>query len=221
MVLFCSTPHCRAHGHGIHTGNPLVAQKHLGGCHKPVELRAALRCSELYRWASVSPEIQKGQRHGKPSFVCFLSICHLHCWSHRVKFTAPVNWMEPGISGQIWPSVCILLVLGQHCKLNHRCLVVYILMMYFKPFYLRVWTVFFFLFFFSTAPSRKALTTINGDSSQTCNPHNKQVFMLLFWVAGWNFRVTTVWKSFRSQLPALQFRNNKKKDFFLFQKLSG
>lgn len=153
MISFCSTPHRGANGHSKRAGNPSVAQKHLGGCYKPVELRAALRCSELYRWAAVSPEFQRGQRWGKSTFVHFLSICHLHRRSQRVKFTSRVTWTQPVISGWIWPGIYILLVPGRHYKLNHRCLVTN-LMMYFKPFALRTgWLS--FLFSVSTAPSRK------------------------------------------------------------------
>lgn len=190
MISFCSTPHRGANGHSIRAGNPSVAQKHLGGCYKPVELRAALRCSELYRWAAVSPEFQRGQRWGKSTFVHFLSICHLHCRSQRVKFTSRVTWTQPVISGWIWPGIYILLVPGRHYKLNHRCLVTN-LMMYFKPFALRTgWLSFCSQFL--QHPVERTSTTANGASTQTCNPHNKQVFMLLIWVAGWNFRVTTV-----------------------------
>lgn len=88
-----TSPHCRAHGQSPYMLVTLsVAQNHLGGCYKPVGLRAALRYSELHRWANVRPEMQTGQRWGKSAFLHFLSICHLHHHSPQVKFTSHMIW---------------------------------------------------------------------------------------------------------------------------------
>lgn len=62
-------PHCRSHSQSPYMLVTLsVAQSYLGGCYKPVELRAALRCSESHRWATVSTEMQSGLRCRKSAF---------------------------------------------------------------------------------------------------------------------------------------------------------